>query len=166
MKILASDYDGTYRYEPKVTKEDLDAVKRWQKEGNLFVMVTGRSMESFTKEIEVNGFHCDYIIANNGGVIYDGDMNQMKVSYMDFEQALLLIDYIRTLPCASYVINDGYHRHRVVIDENQEDHKYADMPQTMGEQELLANGKIAQIVISLNDDDLAQEDRSVRESAV
>ena len=91
MKILASDYDGTYRYEPKVTKEDLDAVKRWQKEGNLFVMVTGRSMESFTKEIEVNGFHCDYIIANNGGVIYDGDMNQMKVSYMDFEQALLLI---------------------------------------------------------------------------
>lgn len=157
MKILASDYDGTYRYEPKVTKEDLDAVKRWQMEGNLFVMVTGRSMESFTKEIEANGFHCDYIIANNGGVIYDGDMNQMKVSYMDFEQALLLIDYIRTLPCASYVINDGYHRHRVVIDESQEDHKYADMPQTMGEQELLANGKIAQIVISLNDDDLAQE---------
>ena len=32
MKILASDYDGTYRYEPKVTKEDLDAVKRRQKE--------------------------------------------------------------------------------------------------------------------------------------
>ena len=84
MKILASDYDGTYRYEPKVTKEDLDAVKRWQKEGNLFVMVTGRSMESFTKEIEVNGFHCDYIIANNGGVIYYGGINQIKRSYMAF----------------------------------------------------------------------------------
>ena len=41
MKLLASDYDGTLRYEPKVVKEDLDALKRWQQAGNLFVVVTG-----------------------------------------------------------------------------------------------------------------------------
>ena len=47
--------------------------------------------------------------------------NGLQVSYLDFDKALELIEYIRTLPCASYVLNDGFHRHRVVIDPSQED---------------------------------------------
>ncbi len=156
MKLLASDYDGTLRYEAKVVGEDLEAVKRWQNAGNLFVVVTGRSMESFLDELKANDFHCDFIILNNGGVIYDGSGKCLQVSYFDYGKALELIEYIRTLPCASYVINDGFYRHRVVIDPSQEDHKYADMPQEKDEQALLEGGKIAQIVVSLNDDELAQ----------
>lgn len=156
MKLLASDYDGTLRYEPKVVEEDLDAVKRWQNAGNLFVVVTGRSMESFLQELENNDFHCDFIVLNNGGVVYDGSGKCLQVSYLDFDKALELIEYIRTLPCASYVLNDGFHRHRVVIDPSQEDVKYANMPQEKDEEALLNGGKIAQIVISLNDDELAQ----------
>ena len=157
MRVLASDYDGTLRIEEKVTKADLEALARWREAGNLFVAVTGRSMESFTREIAENGFACDYIIANNGGVIYDGKMNRMQVNYMDFDRAMALIGYIRTLPCASYVINDGYYRHRIVVNEQEEDLKYGKMPQEKNEAELLASGKIAQIVISLNDDALSAE---------
>lgn len=157
MRVLASDYDGTLRIEEKVTKADLEALARWREAGNLFVAVTGRSMESFTREIAENGFGCDYIIANNGGVIYDGKMNRMQVNYMDFDRAMALIGYIRTLPCASYVINDGYYRHRIVVNEQEEDLKYGKMPQEKNEAELLASGKIAQIVISLNDDALSAE---------
>lgn len=157
MKLLASDYDGTLRYEPKVVEEDLNAVKRWQQAGNLFAVVTGRSMESFLQELENNDFRCDFIVLNNGGVIYDGSGKCLQVCYLDFDKAMELIAYIRTLPCASYVINDGFHRHRVVLDASQTDMKYAQMPQEKSEEELLAQGKIAQIVISLNDDQLAQE---------
>ena len=60
-------------------------------------------------------------------------------------------------PCASYVINDGYYRHRIVVNEQEEDLKYGKMPQEKNEAELLASGKIAQIVISLNDDALSAE---------
>mgnify|MGYP000722357104 CR=1 FL=1 len=140
MRVLASDYDGTLRIEEKVTKADLEALARWREAGNLFVAVTGRSMESFTREIAENGFACDYIIANNGGVIYDGKMNRMQVNYMDFDRAMALIGYIRTLPCASYVINDGYYRHRIVVNEQEEDLKYGKMPQEKNEAELLASG--------------------------
>ena len=155
MKLLASDYDGTLRYEPKVVKEDLDALKRWQQAGNLFVVVTGRSMESFMQELKENDFQCDFIVLNNGGVIYDGSGKCLGVRYLDFDKAMELIEYIRTLPCASYVLNDGYHRHRVVIDASQKDLKYGDMPQEKDEKEILEGGKIAQIVISLSDDELA-----------
>ena len=141
MRVLASDYDGTLRIEEKVTKADLEALARWREAGNLFVAVTGRSMESFTREIAENGFACDYIIANNGGVFYDGKMNRMQVNYMDFDRAMALIGYIRTLPCASYVINDGYYRHRIVVNEQEEDLKYGKMPQEKNEAELLASGK-------------------------
>lgn len=157
MELLASDYDGTLRYEAKVVEEDLEAVKRWQNAGNLFVVVTGRSMESFLEEIKRNNLHCDFIVLNNGGVIYDGSGKCLQVCYMDFGKALEVIDYIRTLPCASYVINDGFYRHRIVVDPTQEDHKYANMPQEKNEQEILDGGKIAQIVISLNDEELAQQ---------
>lgn len=155
MKLLASDYDGTLRYEPKVVEEDLDALKRWQQAGNLFVVVTGRSMESFMQELKENDFQCDFIVLNNGGVIYDGAGKCLEVRYLDFDKAMELIEYIRTLPCASYVLNDGYHRHRVVIDASQKDLKYGDMPQEKDEKEILEGGKIAQIVISLSDDELA-----------
>ena len=63
-------------------------------------------------------------------------IQNFQVSYLDFDKALELIEYIRTLPCADYVLNDGFHRHRVVIDALQEecDFKY---PQEKDEEALL-----------------------------
>lgn len=55
MKILASDYDGTLRTEELVAEKDIEAIARFRKAGNLFGIVTGRSMESLQKEIERNG---------------------------------------------------------------------------------------------------------------
>lgn len=157
MKILASDYDGTLRYGERVAKEDLDAIRRWQNAGHLFIIVTGRSMESFTNEMKKNKLCCDYIVANNGGVIYDGSGGRLQVSYMDYQRALELIDYISTLPCASYVINDGYYRHRIIVNEAENDLKYGDIAPIKDAQEILDSGKLAQIVVSLNNDQLAHE---------
>ena len=50
MKILASDYDGTLRTEELVAEKDIEAIARFSKAGNLFGIVTGRSMESLQKE--------------------------------------------------------------------------------------------------------------------
>ena len=64
MKVLASDYDGTLRIAPYVSEEDKTAISAFRKAGNLFGIVTGRSIESLKKEIATNQFEVDFIITN------------------------------------------------------------------------------------------------------
>ena len=158
MKILASDYDGTLRTEELVDINDIHAIHEFRAAGNMFGLVTGRSMESIQVEIQKNKIEFDFIVANNGGVIYDRDFQKLQVLYMDFNKALDIIAYIKTLDCVSYVINDGFHRFKFSVDENQIDHKYGNMPDTKEhEEEILDRGKISQLVVSLNDTILAEE---------
>ena len=128
MKILASDYDGTLRTEELVDINDVHAIHEFRAAGNMFGLVTGRSMESIQTEIQKNKIEFDFIVANNGGVIYDRDFQRLQVLYMDS------------------------------VDENQIDHKYGNMPDTNEhEEEVLDRGKISQLVVSLNDTMLAEE---------
>ena len=158
MKVLASDYDGTLRISEFVSEEDKQAISNFRKAGNMFGIVTGRSIESLTREIAVNQLETDFIITNNGGVIYDCDGTLLECKYMDFNSALDIISYIKSVNCVSYVINDGFHRYKFSVDENQVDHKYGNVSVTIEKEEhVLDRGKIAQIVISLNDDVLAKE---------
>ncbi|MEF9968181.1 MAG: HAD-IIB family hydrolase [Longicatena sp.] len=158
MKILASDYDGTLRTEEYVSKSDIESICKFRKAGNLFGIVTGRSMESMQIEIARNKIEFDFLITNNGGVIYNKDFEKLQCLYMDFNKALDIIAYIKTTPCASYVINDGFHRYKFSMDKQQIDHKYEGMQDYSDHEEsVLDRGKIAQLVISLNDDMLANE---------
>ena len=158
MKVLASDYDGTLRTEEIVDVNDVHAIQKFREKGNLFGLVTGRSMESIQKEIANNKIEFDFIVGNNGGVIYDKDFNRLECVYMDFNKALDIISYIKTLDGVSYVINDGFHRFKFSVDKNQIDHKYGNLKDTTEkEEEILDRGKIAQLVISLNDQMLAEE---------
>ena len=83
MKILASDYDGTLRTEELVDINDVHAIHEFRAAGNMFGLVTGRSMESIQTEIQKNKIEFDFIVANNGGVIYDRDFQRLQVLYMD-----------------------------------------------------------------------------------
>lgn len=156
MKVVASDYDGTLRTAERVSEKDLEMIREFRRSGNLFGIVTGRSMESIKAEIETNGIEFDFIVANNGGVIYNQNFEKLQCLYMDFNIALDIISYIKTVDCVSYVINNGYHRYKFTRNRAQIDHKYANMPDaTNKEEEVLDQGKIAQLVVSLNDSELA-----------
>lgn len=157
MKVLASDYDGTLRTEQFVDKKDIEAIRTFRAAGNMFGIVSGRSIESMKREIKQNGFEYDFIITNNGGVVYDKDFHCLQCLYMNFDKALDIIAYIKTLDCVSFVINDGFHRYKVRVDENQIDHKYGDMKEVSNEAEVLDRGKISQLVVSVNDQMLAHE---------
>lgn len=158
MKVLASDYDGTLRTAEMVDEDDVKAIQKFRAAGNVFGIVTGRSMESVNVEIDKNALEFDFIVANNGGVIYDKDLQKLECIYMDFNKALDIIAYIKTLECVSFVINDGYHRYKITVDGNQIDHKYGNMPDIEDQEEtILDRGKVAQLVISLNDAMLADE---------
>ena len=77
MKLLASDYDGTLKYLDHVTQQDLNSIHRWKDAGNMFVMDTGRSMESILEEVGKYNIPADYYITNNGGMLFDRDGNEL-----------------------------------------------------------------------------------------
>lgn len=158
MKLLASNYDGTLCYGEKVMEEDSQAITEWQNAGNLFVIVTGRSKESLDKYLERDGLHPDYIVTNNGSVIFDSKGNLLKKDCLDYVTAIDTI-YIakQTEGVASYVVNDGLHRHRIVVNDKIRDVRYPTMKEDLSEEEVMNLTEYSQIVLSMANSDLASE---------
>ena len=62
MKIILSDFDGTIFFgKDKDYSKTAAAVKRWQEEGNLFGMVTGRSLTHLLQDLEPLSITPDYL---------------------------------------------------------------------------------------------------------
>lgn len=148
--ILATDYDGTLKYAQKVMQEDLDAIKKWKEQGNLFVIVTGRSMESIARQAEIYDLPVDYFVTNNGGMVYDANKKELYASYLDTVTSIDLMYIAKEIEgVCSYVVNDGYYRHRIVVDPELEEKRYLDLEPDLDEQQVMDLGKYAQIVISM-----------------
>ena len=68
MKILASDYDGTLYFEDGYHPKDLEAIKRFQKEGNKFGLCSGRPLRNLW-DLQTNDLHFDFVIASSGASV-------------------------------------------------------------------------------------------------
>ncbi len=74
MKLLVSDYDGTYKIERNDTegiKKNNVEIQRFLDKGNLFAFATARSYISIMKEIDKHNIPYDYLICNDGLFIID-----------------------------------------------------------------------------------------------
>ena len=69
MKILASDLDGTLIRNDKVSKEDLDALKRLKENGHKVIVSTGRTMSGIESLFRDFPFEYDYLVLCNGGLV-------------------------------------------------------------------------------------------------
>ena len=70
-KILISDYDQTFYLNDKDIEKNKVAVEKFRKEGNIFVIATGRSYYDIQKEIKKYKIKYDYLIINHGASILD-----------------------------------------------------------------------------------------------
>lgn len=75
MKIIASDYDGTFNHNG-IDDNKRAAVSKWRKAGNLFGIISGRGYPSLKDVVDRKPFEYDFLICNNGAVIFD-DKEQM-----------------------------------------------------------------------------------------
>lgn len=93
MKIAFSDFDGTlfFHDEKGIAKETKESIKKWRANGNLFVLCSGRDISSLTHEIKRQNLEYDYIICNNGGSIFDADLNVLKTFLLDKKQVKELV---------------------------------------------------------------------------
>ena len=69
MKIIASDYDGTFNRNG-ITDFKKEALAKWRRAGNLFGIISGRGYPSLKECIDSHPFEYDFLVCNNGAVIY------------------------------------------------------------------------------------------------
>lgn len=96
MKLFASDFDGTLYNREKllgIEKEVFDAIREFQKEGNLFGICTGRAKDiSFFKKAFQGKLNCDFYILQTGAIILDKDYQELFVKHIDKKVALNIFD--------------------------------------------------------------------------
>lgn len=122
MKILGSDFDGTISLNGTVSSETMRSIYDWKDAGNMFGIVTGRDIRATQHAIDTNNIPFDFLICNNGAVIFDDQYNEIKSSFIPDNtiKALIKDDDIRK---SSYIVladNDG----RYVYDNNYIDGAY------------------------------------------
>ena len=74
-KMLVSDYDQTFYLNDEDIEKNKQAVAKFRKAGNIFVIATGRSYLDFFNKLEIYNFEYDYLIINHGATILDAYNN-------------------------------------------------------------------------------------------
>lgn len=78
-KLLACDVDGTLiqSHKQHISKEDLDAIKRFREAGHLFALCTGRTLVWTTPLIKDFELQADGLILCNGSMLYKINPNSL-----------------------------------------------------------------------------------------
>ena len=90
MKTLISDFDKTLfdnHYYVNIKK-----VNEFVDDGNMFIIATGRNITSLKKEISGKNIKFSYLICNDGGIIFDKDLNIIYRKDIDNESAIKIFD--------------------------------------------------------------------------
>ncbi|MBE6717212.1 MAG: HAD-IIB family hydrolase [Ruminococcaceae bacterium] len=97
MKIICSDYDGTLNH-GGITEKKIEAIKKWQKKGNLFCIVSGRQ-KNFFCELKEKGIPIDFFLGCNGAVITDKDYNTVSDVRCEKNIGNELTEFLFSLGC-------------------------------------------------------------------
>ena len=91
--ILASDFDDTlFTNDINIVNKNIESINKFRNLGNLFVIITGRGI-SIRKCIEDYNIPYDYLICENGAMIYDKNDNIISSTYLDIKD----IDTIKNI---------------------------------------------------------------------
>jgi len=94
IKLIASDMDGTLlNNNHKISKENLEAIKKAQEMGVKFAISTGRMYEDVKPLLDECNLRCQCIVLN-GGEYIDEDGNVLEGIYIGKEEAREIINMI------------------------------------------------------------------------
>lgn len=95
-QIVFSDYDGTIYITEENMSKNIKAIEEYRNLGGKFVIVTGRSKTSISNVIKQYNMPYDYIISNNGAVIFNSDMIKMYEQAINTDILNKIVDYLKT----------------------------------------------------------------------
>ena len=92
MKLLATDYDGTFKSNPRSLQLNKVAIENFMSKGNKFAIVTGRNFNSIKKEINRYGIKYDYLACNNGLILFDNKDKIISSSVLSSDDLNFICD--------------------------------------------------------------------------
>lgn len=95
-QIIFSDYDGTIYITEEEMDKNIEKIKEYRDMGGKFVIVTGRSKASVKKVIEKYDIPYDYVISNNGAIIFDSKGNKLYEQTIKPDISHKIIEYLKT----------------------------------------------------------------------
>ena len=112
-KMLVSDYDGTLKSDLKNLLINIEAIKQFRKQGNLFTISTGRSYDSIKAECDRYGIEYDFLNCYDGSVLFDNTDNLLFAN--KFSRADLIALAV-TLPGVKEIKEVNYHGTHGIVD--------------------------------------------------
>ena len=94
MKLFVSDYDMTIYIHEKIDDSVFDAVKKWREAGNIFAIATGRNKFSIFEHIDRHGLEFDYLIANNGALVFNEKREMIFKDTIDNDVSYEVIKFL------------------------------------------------------------------------
>jgi HAD superfamily hydrolase (TIGR01484 family) len=105
VKLLATDFDDTF-FDEKSFNKNIDYANRFVAEGNIFVIVTGRYLNSLLSDIKSHNLNYNYLICNDGGIIFDKDLNVIYRKDIPQDVARKIATIYEESSCLYYWYND------------------------------------------------------------
>jgi hydroxymethylpyrimidine pyrophosphatase-like HAD family hydrolase len=104
MKLLVSDYDGTFNISSnlKAINSNIDSIKRFQNNGNLFAIATGRNYSSIKTQIDKYKIPYDYLVCSDGISTFDSKDNLIHANIIKEDKLLAILSVLNSIP---YVTN-------------------------------------------------------------
>ncbi|MBR3145653.1 MAG: HAD family phosphatase [Bacilli bacterium] len=109
MQIIASDFDNTIYYEGRdeLNKKNIESIRKFINEGNIFIIITGRNFTRLKKTIDENNIPYTYLVCEDGAKLFNSEDICIDSTYLDEEEIVKVKQVLEDLK-AGYYLDDGY----------------------------------------------------------
>jgi len=109
MQIIASDFENTIYYEGRdeLNKKNIESIRKFINEGNIFIIITGRNFTRLKKTIDENNIPYTYLVCEDGAKLFSSEDICIDSTYLDEEEIVRVKQVLEDLK-ADYYLDDGY----------------------------------------------------------
>ena len=108
MIMVVSDYDGTLFNGKQNLIDNIDSISKFRNMSNLFVIATERNFPSIKREIDFYNIPYDYLICNNGSVVFDNKNNLLNAEFIDEKIVKEILEYLFNNDLKDFVLCDVF----------------------------------------------------------
>ena len=85
MKLLVSDYDGTFATSEEDIRINCDMLTKYISRGNMFVLSSGRSLASLKRKVETYNIPYNFLATCDGSFLFDKDGKLLMADTMEHD---------------------------------------------------------------------------------
>ena len=117
-KVLVSDFDNTLYVNDQQIIQNIEKIKKFMSNGNLFIIATGRNYLDISKMILKYNIPYNYLICKDGGTIFDNNGKLLFKKDIPLDVAYDIMDYVKTKNIEELTYIDTGFDYTKVIDES------------------------------------------------